>query len=177
MTTVRKYTNFLSNMGTSVCRKIDDVAHRNGTNLSIAEGLTIPGTLALNCLQDLPFEPKRASSFVKEYRKYVQFESDIEILKNPPSSYQMPPTDLLGGLDKIERKAAAGEYKSQYEFDTDLKALSLSTYQSHFTLTLCSMSLFIFENSVPLVSISSDGTSLPEVYTKGKFNTGVFELE
>ncbi|KAJ5913253.1 hypothetical protein N7504_002136 [Penicillium tannophilum] len=131
-----------------------------------SESLTIPGTLALNCLQDLPFEPKRASSFVKEYRKYVQFESDIEILKNPPSSYQMPPTDLLGGLDKIERKAAAGEYKSQYEFDTDLKALSLSTYQSHFTLTLCSMSLFIFENSVPLVSISSDGTSLPEVYTK-----------
>jgi hypothetical protein len=152
--------------------------------LLIAESITIPGTLALKCLQDLPFEPKRAASFVKEYRKLVQFESDIEILKNPPSGYQMPPTDLLGELDKIEQKAAAGEYKSQYEFDAELKALSLSAYQTHFSVTLCSMSLFIFENSVPLVSISSDGTSLPEVYTKGKFYMGVsvevpadFELE
>lgn len=106
----------------------------------------------------------------------MQFESDIEILKNPPSSYQMPPTDLLGGLDKIERKAAAGEYKSQYDFDAELKALSISAYQSHFRLTLCSLSLFIFRNSVPLVSISSNGTSLPEVYTKGKLYNGVFEI-
>lgn len=88
----------------------------------------------------------------------------------------MPPTDLLGGLDKIERKAAAGEYKSQYEFDTELKALSVSAYQGHFSVTLCSMSLFIFENSVPLVSISSNGTSLPEVYTKGKFYTGILQF-
>ncbi|KAJ5649809.1 uncharacterized protein N7484_003532 [Penicillium longicatenatum] len=145
------------------CAQIYQLAVQHGNN---SESITIPGTLALKCLQDLPFEPKRAASFIKEYRKLVQFESDIEILKNPPSGYQMPPTDLLGELDKIEQNAAAGEYNSQYEFDAELKALSISAYQTHFSVTLCSMSLFIFENSVPLVSISSDGTSLPEVYTK-----------
>lgn len=98
----------------------------------------------------------------------MQFESDIEILKNPPSGYKMPPTDLLGGLDKIEKKAITGGYKSQYEFDTALDTLLRSAYEGHLSLDLCSLSIFIFKTNVSLVSVSSDGISLPEVYITGR---------
>lgn len=130
-----------------------------------ASPLFVPGELGLECLKAMPFEPKRAVSFVKEYRKYMQFQSTVDILKNPPADYPMPPTDLLGGLDEIEQKAGAGMYESQYEFDRELQSLVYSAFDGHLSVQLCSYSVFGgFVNKASLVSISSNGTTLPEVY-------------
>lgn len=112
----------------------------------------------------MPFDSDRAESFVKEYRKYLQFQSTLETLKDPPDGYPMPSVDLLGGLDKIQEKAAKNKYKSQYAFDTELDKLISSAYDGHLSLGLCSH-YFKFKNDAPLVSISSDGLELPKIYT------------
>lgn len=117
----------------------------------------------------MPFEKDRAVSFIKEYRKYLQYQSTIEILPKPPRHYPMPPTDLLGGLDDIQKKAASGFYKNQFDFDTALQDLVNSGYDGHLSLQLCSQQLFKWENETPLVSISSNGTTLPKVYAYGMF--------
>ncbi|KAJ5104465.1 hypothetical protein NUU61_001812 [Penicillium alfredii] len=127
--------------------------------------VTFPGQLALRCLRSMPFESKLAVSFVKEYRKYLQFHSTLETLKNPPSGYQMPPTDLMGGLNAIQEKAAANHYKNQYEFDSDLQTLVTSAYDGHLSADFCSHSIFTFRNEPPLVSISTNGIDLPKIYT------------
>ncbi|KAJ5794068.1 hypothetical protein N7457_000667 [Penicillium paradoxum] len=125
----------------------------------------VSGELALKCLRAMPFKKEPAVSFVKEFRKYLQFQSTIEILKSPPPDYPMPPVDLLGGLDKIQEKAAAGEYANQFDFDAAIQLLLNSAYEGHLSAGLCSHQQFNFEKETPLVSISSDGIALPEVYT------------
>ncbi|EAL91069.1 peptidase S41 family protein [Aspergillus fumigatus Af293] len=125
----------------------------------------IPGNLAYGCLTSMPFDAEDAVKFVDEYRKYLQFQSTIENLKTPPGQYSMPSTDLLGGLDNIRRKAQNHDYSSHWDFESDLTQLISSAHDAHLTLQLCSTVLFRFSNSVPLVSLSSDGLELPQVYT------------
>jgi hypothetical protein len=90
-------------------------------------------------------------------------------LADPPEQYLMPSTDLLGGLDNIRQKAQNHDYSSHWDFELDLRQLINSAHDAHLTLQLCSTVLFRFSNSVPLVSLSSDGLELPQVYTLSKF--------
>ncbi|KAL1967220.1 hypothetical protein VTN77DRAFT_3511 [Rasamsonia byssochlamydoides] len=123
------------------------------------------GKLAYNCLQSMPFRSDLAVAFLDEYEKYLNFQTTIEILKDPPPGYLSPPTDLLGGLDLIRQKAAANQYPSQYEFDTELTQLINSANDGHLSISLCSTSVFGFLIDLPLVSVSTDGLALPELYT------------
>ncbi|KAJ5093605.1 hypothetical protein N7456_009466 [Penicillium angulare] len=134
-------------------------------NYNGSTALEIPGELGLECLHSMPFESERAVKFVKEYRKWLLFQSDLELLKNPPAGYQMPPTDLIGILDNIEKKAADNDYKSQYEFDSAIQKMLASAFDGHLNIQLCSSTIMVFSNNVPLISISTNGTTIPEVYT------------
>jgi hypothetical protein len=118
----------------------------------------------MQCLQEMPFEKDRAVSFVSELRKYIQYQSTIEILEKPPANYPMPPTDLLGGLDDIQKKAASEFYTNQYDFDAAIRELVNSAYDGHLYVDLCTQQAFLWESNTPLVSISSNGTALPKVY-------------
>ncbi|EXK86117.1 hypothetical protein FOQG_10163 [Fusarium oxysporum f. sp. raphani 54005] len=48
----------------------------------------------------MPFYPELAASFIGELTKYIQCQSTLEALKNPPETYTSSPTDILGGLKK-----------------------------------------------------------------------------
>ena len=116
----------------------------------------------------MPYEKPRANKLVKEFGKWLQLQSDIEILKNPPPNYQMPPADLLGALEDIQYKIDNDQYENQYQFDTDLNNLITSAYDGHLALGVCSYSSFYFTSPAALVSISTNGTALPEVYIESE---------
>lgn len=80
----------------------------------------------------------------------------------------MPSTDLLGGVDLILAKVNNNAYSSQFEMDLEVSHLIRSAYDGHLNFQLCSQSIFSYEIDMPLVSISTDGLSLPEVYTLSK---------
>ncbi|KAJ5772405.1 Interphotoreceptor retinol-binding [Penicillium odoratum] len=121
--------------------------------------------LAFQCLMSMPFDSDRAVVFLNQVRKMLEFQSTVDILKNPPSGYDMPSTDLLGGIDSILEKVDNGEYSSQFEMDLDVSSLISSAHDGHLAFQLCSQSIFSFQIDLPLISISSDGLSLPEVFT------------
>lgn len=77
----------------------------------------------------------------------------------------MPAVDLLGGIDSILDNVNNETYSSQFEMDLDVSNLITSAHDGHLVFQLCSQSIFSFQIDLPLVSISSDGLSLPEVYT------------
>lgn len=77
----------------------------------------------------------------------------------------MPSTDLLGGIASILDKVNNNAYSSQFEMDLEVSHLIKSAHDGHLIFQLCSQSIFSYEIDMPLVSISTDGLSLPEVYT------------
>ncbi|KAI8948226.1 hypothetical protein F4801DRAFT_557938 [Xylaria longipes] len=121
----------------------------------------IDGKAALNCLLSLPFDSNRAGAFLTEIRKYIQFQSTLEVLKSPPDTYISPAVDILGGLDKISNTT----YTNQYEFDLDIGNLIRSANDGHFFISPCSLAPFTFQRQeIGLVSVSGDGRRTPEIY-------------
>lgn len=132
----------------------------------------------------MPFDSGRAVTFLSQLRKTLEFQSTVDILKSksthnlikleltclqdPPSGYMMPPTDLLGGVDSVINKVQNKTYSSQFEMDLDLSLLIQSAYDGHLTLDLCSQTVFQYQIDLPLVSVSTDGLALPQVYTLSK---------
>lgn len=101
-------------------------------------------------------------------RKYLQFHTTTETLKNPPPGYLLPSVDLWGGLDRISHLAAKNIYTSQEDFDADIYNLFASAYDGHLTVNgLCSQQLFTYSTPMPVVSVSKDGLELPEIYAAG----------
>jgi len=145
----------------------------------------ISGELVYRCLQSIPIRVPEAVSFIDEYRKFLPFQSTLDNLKgmakpllfsfaltdqsllDPPSDYAGPRVDLMGGLDKIQKKAKQNKYSSQFEFDLALLELISSAHDDHLQIEPCSPTIFSFTHGGPLVSISQDGLKLPEVYTLG----------
>lgn len=52
---------------------------------------------------------------------YVQFQSNLAYLADPPADYLLPGIDLFAGLQKIKQKLSNGQYKSQYAFTSELR--------------------------------------------------------
>lgn len=75
------------------------------------------------------------------------------------------PVDILGGLAGIRSRAESNTYKSQYQFDLDIFNLVSSANDGHFYIQLCSLQTFYFIIQPSLVSLSSDGTTAPLIYT------------
>ncbi|KAJ5171067.1 Interphotoreceptor retinol-binding [Penicillium coprophilum] len=127
----------------------------------------VPHDLAHQCLLSMPFDSDRAVDFLIQVRKILEFQSTIDILKNPPSGYTMPSTDIMGEIDTIMAKAKSNSYTSQFEMDLEITHLIRTAHDGHLAFQLCSQSIFTYQIDMPLVSISKDGLSLPQVYALG----------
>ncbi|TFB06918.1 hypothetical protein CCMA1212_001301 [Trichoderma ghanense] len=122
--------------------------------------------LAVACLQSTPFKSDLAVSFVDEVRKYLEWHSTTEILRNPPPGALSATVDLFGGLANIRDRASANLYKSQYDFDADLFHLLSFANDGHLVIVPCSL-VFNFRSAVRLASLSSNGIEVPRLYTLG----------
>ena len=96
---------------------------------------------------------------------FFQFESDLAYQKNPPSGYLLAGVDLIGGLEKLKTQVKAGAYKSEVLFESDLAGLLGETHNGHLQFLTDGLGVFNHQRNLgALVSISSDGIELPQVY-------------
>lgn len=101
-------------------------------------------------------------------RPYIDWQTTIEYLEDPPAEYAakvQAPYDFYANWDRIYQNVMDGNYASEYAFGFDLYRLFQMAHDGHFVYYPDSVTLiFSFGRTTPLVSVSSDGTSIPEVY-------------
>ncbi|TLD10662.1 hypothetical protein PgNI_05819 [Pyricularia grisea] len=119
---------------------------------------------ALACLASVPLARDRDMELMDYLIPYVEQQSTLGILKNPPQTYLFPAIDLVGGLRQIKEKISAGGYKSQLEFAWDMNRLWNQLNDGHFDYKPALLSVFGFQSSRGLKSVSKDGLELPEIY-------------
>ncbi|KAI9702997.1 MAG: hypothetical protein M1836_008211 [Candelina mexicana] len=117
-----------------------------------------------DCFITVPFNPAVATRFLQYYNDTLQFHTTLSYLKNPPSSYQQPAVDLLGGLDQIQKDINRGAFSNQYSFEATLQNLVYSARDSHLQLQSGILSPFKFASPYSIVSLSEDGVKDPKVY-------------
>jgi len=94
---------------------------------------------------------------------------DSAYLKNPPASYFYPPLDIFGKLSSVKANLLNGLYPNEYTFQEDLYQVFAPAHDGHFVLYPDALTkAFEWGRQLALVSISSDGKELPEIYVYGK---------
>ena len=120
-----------------------------------------------NCLITVPFDQTVATELLKYYKDTLEFQSTLTYLKNPPSSYQQPGVDLLGGLDRLQREVDTGTFNNQYNFEIALQDLIYAAHDGHLYFYGGATDIFSFGSPFYISSVSKDGIELPKVYITG----------
>jgi hypothetical protein len=147
------------------CAQVSDYVYGDGTKPAL---LTIPAQMAWDCINDVPFNASSGKRLLQALRPYIEWQSTLAELKNPPAEYAekvQPPVDIFGGLDKIDADIDAGNFKNEYDFGWTLYTLIQSAHDGHFSYIPDSVgSIFAWGRPIPLVSVSEDGEQLPAVF-------------
>jgi hypothetical protein len=115
-------------------------------------------------LKDVPINKTLAVAHIDWIQRFIPFQTTLSWLKTPPSTYGLPPTDLVGGLQKIQSKAESGGYRNHFDFEVDIDTVMKSAFEGHLNFRPFLIGAFQFETGVTLASISDDGEALPKVY-------------
>ena len=101
-------------------------------------------------------------------RPYLNWQTTITYLKVPPAEYAekvQPPYDFYADFERIYDNAKANSYENERAFGWDLYLCFQRSHDGHFVYYPDSVTLiFSFGRTTPLVSVSLDGESIPEVY-------------
>ncbi|KAL3303669.1 peptidase s41 family protein [Colletotrichum asianum] len=138
------------------------------------EKLAVRPSLAFACLRSVPVDVERDVALVKYLRPWLEFQSTVGILQNPPEGYLYPGVDIFGGLANITQILKAGGYQSQLDFASDLyRLINVKPRDGHLVFTPVIGTLFSFETPAVFVSISEDGIANPKIYLHSDYEKSV----
>ncbi|CAG9946485.1 unnamed protein product [Clonostachys rosea f. rosea IK726] len=120
---------------------------------------------AFKCATSVPLDNDEAATTIQILKLYYGLQTTIPYLKNPPKSYQQPAVDVMGRFDAIADKIKKKTYKNQYELDIDINSIIIDTHEGHFQFAAGVIQIFQWILPDSLVTISSDGKAIPQVYT------------
>ena len=117
------------------------------------------------CMRDVPINKTLAVEQIKWMQHFVQFQSTLAYLKDPPPTYALPAIDIVGRLDEIAAKADAEQYHGEYEFEVDIADVFDRACDGHLNYMPFLIEGISYFSNQQIVSISLDGQELPKVYT------------
>ena len=100
----------------------------------------------------------------------LKLQIDLADLKDPPSDYPYPALDVLAQLVDVRAKVDNNSYANEYDFEVDpIGKLFAPAHSGHFVFYPDLLTTpWAWSRGVSLVSISSDGTALPEIFFYGE---------
>ncbi len=114
----------------------------------------------------MPVDAARDYAQIEHLIPYLQVQSTLGYLKNPPAEYLLPGVDVIGGMRQIQDKLVADAYESQYDWSLDVANIFWQAADGHFAYGPPLLHVFRFAPNMPLISVSVDGVQLPKVYFK-----------
>jgi hypothetical protein len=128
----------------------------------------IPAELGVRCLQSVPLDREGNAKLIDDIKLFVKWQSNVAYLKKPPQGYTEQAVDIMGKLDSMRSGLSSDAFKTEYDFQVQMMNLFNSAYDNHFAWQpdiLASAMQFQRPPGTELVSVSSDGMAMPEIYT------------
>ncbi|KAH6884946.1 hypothetical protein B0T10DRAFT_409367 [Thelonectria olida] len=141
--------------------------------------LDVPPSIGIACLKSVPVDKKRDLELLDYLIPFVEFQSTLEVLDDPPEEYLLPGVDVLGGIEVIRSTLKKDGYLNQYDMMKELQSLFVAAHDTHFHYFSGLLSVMGFNRpGFKFVSLSSDGVRLPETFmTTGAIRGNKSELE
>ena len=141
---------------------------KHSSNDRLETGIRYRPSQVQACMRDIPINNTLAVEHIKWMQHFVQFQSTLAYLKDPPPTYALPAIDVVGRLDEIAAKAEAEQYYGEYEFEVDVADVFNRACDGHLIYwPFLTVGIRYFSNQ-QMVSISLDGQELPKIYTQCK---------
>jgi hypothetical protein len=138
-----------------------------------ATQVLVPADAAADCLKSVPVDVEESQLLLREIQLYLNWQSNLAYLADPPPGYKGERSDVSGELRRISERVGNGEYLDEYTLHMDIKRAFDKTYDFHTNWVPDIMDIFRFRrggigrglfDEFALVSISSDGKELPKLY-------------
>ncbi|KAF7542407.1 hypothetical protein G7Z17_g11602 [Cylindrodendrum hubeiense] len=147
------------------CKILADAYKASGSKLGDAPIVDVRPSVGIACLKSVPLAKERDLALIDYLLPFVQFQSTIETLANPPDEYLFPGVDILGGIEAVRTKLNKNGYDNQYEFMTALRAIFVASNDNHFDYAPALLNAFLFvRQRLRLTSLSHDARDLPEFF-------------
>ncbi|RAL66214.1 hypothetical protein DID88_005886 [Monilinia fructigena] len=125
----------------------------------------VDAELAHECLNSVPLNKTAAIQFVTGLEPYIEWQSDLADLKDPPEDYFYPSFDVFAKLASVKSNLEEDVYANEYEFQQDLYQVFTPAHDGHFVVYPDLLTAaFEWRRRRSLVSISSDGVEVPKIY-------------
>jgi hypothetical protein len=101
------YAAPLASNSTSPCAKV-----------AAATGKYVDAELGYQCLKSIPFKADAAEALVRSLQPYLEFQSTLKSIENPPAEYAIkvqPPYSILGAMEKVLANVQSNSYTSEYD--------------------------------------------------------------
>jgi hypothetical protein len=108
---------------TDPCKILAKAYKAAGGKLGDAPIVNVKPSVGIACLKSVPLDKTRDLALLEYIGPYIQFQSTLEVLANPPTEYLFPGVDVLGGLEAIKQKLQDDGYDSQYDFMVALRSV------------------------------------------------------
>lgn len=137
------------------------------TKTQPASAAIVDGALFHECLQSIPLNQSAALDLVHSLEPYVELQTTLDYLADPPHNWPHPPVDIKARLQTLvdDVTCGNGNYTTEYDFQAALYRIFLSARDGHFSFIPDLFDVAAFKiPGVSLVSISPDGNAPPHVY-------------
>ena len=140
--------------------------------MRLAQQVAFPPSLVLDCFRDVPINGTFSVDYIDWIQAFVQFQTTLAWLKDPPPSYLRAPIDIVGSLNNISQRVVSDAYTNEFDFEVDILTTVNAAADLHFSYQPylpAALSYGASDRNCPLVSVSLDGTQLPAIYFLSKF--------
>ena len=136
-------------------------------HIDAAQQVPFMPSVVLDCFRDIPINETLSVALIDWMQSFVQFQTTLSWLKNPPPSYLRPAVDVVQSLNDISQRVATGFYTNEFDFEIAILTAINSAADLHFSFQPylpAALSYGACDRGAPLVSVSSNGQDMPEIY-------------
>ncbi|KAF2878259.1 hypothetical protein BDV95DRAFT_479193 [Massariosphaeria phaeospora] len=155
------------------CQSVSSMSAAYVSLFPSATQALVPAQAAEDCLKSVPIDKEEDLALLEEMRFYINWQSNLAYLVDPPEGYTEERVDTLEEIQKITDKLKNDEYEDEYTLMSDISAVLTKSYDFHFSFSADIADVFAFRrgnvgrgllDEFALISVSSDGKELPKLY-------------
>ncbi|KPM35436.1 hypothetical protein AK830_g11146 [Neonectria ditissima] len=159
------YRRDIEDRDSEPCRTLAKAYKAAGAKAGDAPIVDVPPSVGIACLKSVPLAKNRDLALLEYLAPFVEFQSTLEVLANPPDEYLFEGVDVLGGLEAVKSKLKKDGYENQYEFMTDVRAIFTAANDNHFDYPPALLNAFMYvRRGLSIVPLSHNGTHVPEFF-------------
>lgn len=80
----------------------------------------------------MPLHASEAKALVESMLPFIEWQTTLNYLDNPPPGYTEPATDLRAGFAEVIANITSGAYATEYQFQASLWKVVNSAHDGHF---------------------------------------------